>query len=322
MSVAPETRGLSCPRCAGSISPGSDLDQLACGYCGFAFLLSGEREVQAYTPLGRIGRRRAIRELQRVLVDIDAGGHVVESATLHYLPFWDLSAKLVGWQRYRKRVASKHSRLDKFEYTESAHIELAEEAIGRDINQSTPACDVRGFGMIGVADRLRSLKLRPFQLDRLEDHESACTVMKPRSVLMRGALLYHQARLMPADARHPRQRFSLIRPRIRLIYYPVWRLRYTASGLQHEAVIDGVKSRLVKGSYPVEEKDSLLPWLAAGGVGGFVAGLSIAASVMGLLAWSVSKMMRDGVRGRSGEMASWFNRQISGSRIVIRDISR
>ena len=46
------------------------------------------------------------------------------------------------------------------------------------------------------------------------------------------------------------------------------------------------------------------------------------AAAVSASAWSVSKMMRDGVRGRSGEMASWFNRQISGSRIVIRDISR
>ena len=83
------------------------------------------------------------------LAEAGVKGHVVEEARRIHLPFWDLQAKVVGWQRYRERVSSPErastSSTGFPPSVEPPQYVLREESFGRNVNYSTPACDVRGW---------------------------------------------------------------------------------------------------------------------------------------------------------------------------------
>jgi len=298
-----------------------DSELLQCAYCGHRFLDEYRGDAASYAPVGRLGRRRALSVLRRALSQVSVKGHVVEQAQRLHLPFWDVQAKLVGWQRYRRRLpATVNASSGLPEVVEPSQVEMKEETFGRNVSYSTAACDPREYGLTGISGRARFLSLRPFQLDRVPPDETVCAVLKPASVVLRQARLYHAARSVPRDARRPAQRVMLIRPRIRLIYYPVWRLRYRSMGRPFEAIVDGLQPHILKGSYPVVVNDALETWLAAGAAAGLLAGLSTTLGTLGAIGWSANRLLRDGVQGREGEISAWVRRQVGGKRVVVRTL--
>ena len=169
-----------------------------------------------------------------------------------------------------------------------------------------------------MAGRARTLQLRPFQLDRVTEGETVCAILKPASAVLRQARLYHAARSIPRNVPRPAQRVLLIRPRIRLIYYPVWRLRYRSRGRAFEAVIDGLRPQILRGFHPVVEGDSLAAWLTAAAAMGLMSAFSPSLATVGSVGWPLARMMRDGVQGRKGELTAWLRRQVGGKRVVAR----
>jgi hypothetical protein len=288
---------------------------MACAYCGHRFLDSESRGVASFAPVGRLGRRRALRALRRELRRAGVRGHVVESAQRIHLPFWYLEAKLVGWQRYHRRRATVARVGEELVLEESGALELEEECFGHNVVHSSPACELREYGILGVAGKVQQLRLRPFQVESTPPGEMVCAVLSSRATVLRRARLYHAARSLPQGARKASQRVLLVRPRLRIIYYPVWRVRYRTHGQSFEAVIDGLQPTVLRGSGPRPEDDRFLPWLAAGGVAGLVAGVHPPLAAVASLAWAVARAIRDGITGRPGELAAWLHRQVGGRRL-------
>ncbi len=315
-------RGLSCPRCAGMLEMSDgDPEAMRCAYCGHNFLDWDDEGIASFAPTGRLGRRRALRALRDALSEVGVRGHVVEEARRFHLPFWYLEAKLVGWQRYRKKRAANREQIHPLPESLGAGEEIEEESFGHNIIYSTPACDLRDFGLLGVAGRTQRLSLRPFELEAVASDETVCAVLRSRSVILRRARLYHAARVTPKRARHCVQRILLVRPRMRLIYYPVWRLRYRARGLAMEAAVDGLRPQLLRGSYPQREGDRLSLWIGSGGLSGLAAGVSPTLAVAGTVGWVLWRLTQDSVSGRRGELGAWLRRQVGGKRITIKSFA-
>lgn len=313
-------RGLSCPRCAGALEMlDGDPETMRCGYCGHRFLDWDDRGIASFAPCGRLGRRRALRVLRDALDEVGVRGHAVEKARRFHLPFWFLEAKLVGWQRYRRRRTAQPAGVYAPTGPLEIEPELEEENFGHNVVYSTPACDLREFGLLGVAGRAQRLSLRPFDMESVKADETVCAVLRSRSVILRRARLYHAARVTPKLARHCVQRILLVRPRMRLIYYPVWRLRYRANGHAVEAIVDGLRPELLRGTYPEKENDRLVQWIGTGGVFGLAAGVNPILATAGTMGWVLWRLTHDEVSGRPGELAAWLHRQVGGKRFAIKN---
>jgi len=295
---------------------------MACSYCGHRFLDSDSRGVASFAPVGRLGRRRALRALRKELHANGVRGHVVEAAERIHLPFWYLEAKLVGWQRYHRRRPTVSRVGEGLVLEEGGALELEEECFGHNVVHSSPACELREFGILGVASKAQQLRLRPFQADSVPSGETVCSVLSSRATVLRRARLYYAARSLPQGARRASQRVLLVRPRLRIIYYPVWRLRYRAHGQAFEVVVDGLQPTVLRGSVPRTEDDHLLPWLVTGGVAGMAAGLNPLLAGAASLAWAVTRSIRDGISGRPGEITAWLGAQLGGRRFRPRSIEQ
>jgi hypothetical protein len=306
-------RGLACVRCGGTLRATDDPERLQCSYCDTHHVHAGAGDdVAAFAPAGRIGRRRARRVLAGALQDRGVAGFAVEGTRLAWLPFWHVRAKLVGWQVFRRPIESTPDE-PRTTFTTRPQ-ERVEELVARDVDVTLPACDTRRWGLVGVADRLSSLRLRPLAVDREAERATVCSVVVPRAAARRQAELLRATAVVPRGAVQLRQRLSLARVRMRLVYYPVWKLRFTVSGRPGEVDVDGVRGRVLRGDVTVEVASrSPLFWHAGAAAAGWIAGLHPALGALGLAAFGADRLRRDGSGGT--DPAAWLSRELAPRRL-------
>jgi DNA-directed RNA polymerase subunit RPC12/RpoP len=287
----PSTRVLACSRCGGALAATSAFDLLRCRHCGTDHLVRDRGDVSAVAPQGRISSRRAHRALLDALLARGIPGANVHEGRLVWLPFWQVRAKLVGWQVYQHTVVVQPSLRGPSggERSSSSLIreqQRVEELVARDLDVSLPACDTRGWGLLGITSRIEHLRLRPFSIDREAQHATVATAVVPKRAAERRAQALRSSGLTPAGAVGVRQRLSLVRVRTRLIYYPVWKLRYTIAGEPGEADVDGIRGVVLRGDAARVGASNAPWWLGAAAASGWLTGLHPALGVLGLLTFA------------------------------------
>ena len=307
------SRGLSCTRCGGILRAGVDPDLLRCSYCDTHHVFGAGDDVAAYAPVGRIGHRRARRVLLDALGARGIDRVKIADVRLAWIPFWHVRGKLVGWQVYQE-VRSERPRNAEGDPVPVPPVrtrERREELVARDVDVTLPACDARKWGLIGVNDRLASLRLRPVAMDGADDDALVCSVVVPRAAAERHALELRRGGVVPRGAVGLRQRLSLTRLRLRLVYYPVWRLHFEAAGHPGLAHVDAIRARVIEGDVRrTRRSHAWAAWVAAG-VAGWIAGLHPALGTFGLAAWWADRLRRHGPGSRAESLTGWVGRELS-----------
>ena len=287
------TGGLACPACGGLLHAGADPGQLRCGHCGTDHLAESADQLDVLTPSDPIRRGEAVEALTLELAARGLEPPRIERSQLVLVPYWNIEAKIIGWQQYRLRDEPNAIHSENPPGSPQPAERDVEETVAKDVRASYPACDARGIGLLGVAHRLDGIGLRPFSLEAVNPDTTVCAVMHPASTALRRARTGHAQRLLPRRARAIRQRTSLVRVRTRLVYYPVWRICYG----NHLATVDGVRGTVLQASGERLHAASGTPWLAAAAASGFVAGFHVALGVHALALWALSRVRAMGGRG-------------------------
>jgi len=306
--------GLSCLRCGGQLRGAEDPQRLHCAYCETSHLMVSGDDVAAFAPRRRIGRRRAHKALSETLKSHGVGGLSVEDARLAWLPFWHVQAKLVGWQVYRQLIEQKRTTTTaegaEIPSPTLRHEERQEELVARDVDVTLPGCDAREWGLVGIADRLRAVDLRPFAHEREADRALVCSVVVPRAAALHQAEAMRIAGVAPRRATHLKQRLSLARVRTRLIYYPVWKLQVTVDGVPAEVDVDGARATVIRGSVTRDVPSRAVAWWAGAASSGWLAGVHPALGALGLGAWCVDRLHRSGSASRAG-LGRWLSEELA-----------
>lgn len=318
-------QGLSCRRCGGQLRGADDPQRLHCAYCETSHLVASTDDVAAFSPAGRIGRRRAHRAVSQALAERGVEGFVVEEARLAWLPFWHVQAKLVGWQVYRQIVESRStittSSGEAPPIAPMRHEERVEELVARDVDVTLPGCDAREWGLVGIADRLHAATLRPFALEREADRALVCSVVVPRAAALRQAETLRSTGVVPRRATRLKQRLSLARVRTRLIYYPVWKLQLTVHGTPCEVDVDGVRSVVIRGTVHRDVPSRGVAWWASAAGAGWLAGVHPALGFFGLVAYATDRFRKGGPHARAG-LSRWMSTELAPVRTQRIDLDR
>jgi len=316
------TLALRCTRCGGWLESRDDPALLACGHCSLVHLQQAEAAIAVFEPVGRIGRRRAGRIVQAALRKRGVRGSGLDSCELHYLPFWQIEGKLVGWHRFRRRV----QRADGEDASLSVTMELRveEEVLSQELTASIPACDVRSFGLMGIAERAKQLRLRPFSLDVQEERDGAVArrapVLQGHAAALRQARDGRIAQMRRRDTTTLSRRVALVRTRVHLIYYPVWRLGIRHPKGRFSVDLDGLNGSILDGSYPATAVSGSRGWLAATACAGFVAGIAWVFGLVTLGAWLWHRLRRsDDVRSLA-DLAGWLSTELGAPRDEMREL--
>jgi hypothetical protein len=306
--------GVACLRCGGGLDPTPDEAFLHCRYCGTDHEVLEEESVPASMPRTWGSSKDAREALREQLRKRKIRSSVTTEVDLHWLVFWRIRGKLVGWQFYQQRPDPASRSDQKKDGGEIGGTlmpaERVEELVARDVDVTLPACDSRSFDLVGISDRVDAVDWTPFSAERVGESSHLASVVMPRSAALRRADLLRRGGLVPRGATGAVQRLSLLRARARLLYYPVWRLHFTVGGRPGIANVDAVRSRVLGGHCVGVGPSPALGWYAAAGAAGWVAGLHPAFAVFTLAGWILHRGGKGGARGGVDEWGRWMSEEL------------
>ena len=239
-------QGLSCPRCGGMVAIPEGQAMVICPFCEQRSVVSGERGVRRYqTPL-RTTREQVMKAFQAFLSsnmaisrDAPAKAELREVLLVH-LPFWSAWGRGVAWAFGQERVGSG----------DNVRYEPRERRAVTDLTWNGVACDVGEFGVRRIA--LEGRPLEPFNSESL--HRSGMVfepVGSEVEALETARQAFDQAVSEKVTLSRTSQLFSrLLNPRLGIVYYPVWVVRYLYRGRSFQVVVDGFDGAVLYGKAP------------------------------------------------------------------------
>jgi hypothetical protein len=267
-------QGLTCPKCGGMVAIPEGQVIVQCPFCEQRSVVKGERGIRRYQVPVRVDRTQALDALARFLSGSMAIGRDVRSkskiseAFIAYLPFWMSWGRVVSWIFGEKQVGDAEHR----------HYEPREVKVMEDMTWNGAAVDVGEFGVTQVA--LADQQLELYNTDALHRlglvfepvgsaSDAATAAQKDFSERIRSQS--NLDRLSQVFTR-------IVRPRLGLVSFPLWVLRYVYRGRTFQVVVDGYTGRVLYGKAPGNTI-----YRAAMLVGGMFAGAVIAINVPALI---------------------------------------
>lgn len=318
-SVTGAPEGVACLRCGGGLDPTPDEAFLHCRYCGTDHEVLEEESVPASMPSEWVSSREAREALRRHLRQRGVRSSVTAEVDLHWVVFWRIRGKLVGWQVYQARpeLPVRAARTDDeagARQPRLAPAERVEELIARDVDVTLPGCDTRTFDLVGISDRVGSIRWVPFSAERVGRGSHVASVVVPRVVALRRAELLRRGGLVPRGATGAVQRVSLLRTTARLLYYPIWRLHFTVAGTPGVANVDAVRGRVIGGRCLGPGRPAAPAWYSMASAAGWVAGIHPALALFTLAGWALHRGARVGVKGGLPDLAGWLSDELGPGR--------
>jgi len=262
--------GLSCPRCGGTVPVPEGQTLVVCPFCEQRSWVSGDRGVLRYQVPLRLERAQAEEGMKKFLsssAQIASGlknNVQVSEAFLVHLPFWSAWGRGVAWTFGQEKVGSG----------DNTRYEPREKKAVMELHWNGVACDVGEFGVRRIA--LDGRPLEPFNGDAL--HQSGMVfepVGSDEQALGEAENAFHEAVRQATTMARTAQLFTrILSPRLSLVYYPVWVVRYLFRGRSFQVVIDGYDGAALYGKAPGN-----LLFRAASLVGGMALGAFLAIDV-------------------------------------------
>lgn len=252
-------------------------------------------------PLRQLGVSTIVHQTRRWCeqegLALDVPVHA-DDVSLLFVPYWRYEAMLAGWLLgtaqaraatppvarpaataqhggdlaellARARGRGEEARLAAYVSGAAARVAARQEAdltsprtsaVLRQVSWSGPACDVREFGLIGIHQLVADQTLVPFDFGAAERSGTICQVTSSVAAVRRQAerAIVNQ---LGGRQRLVRRRTVLIRERLALIYYPLYKVKYRVSDLRLRLVMDGLRGHILAGSRPSAAHDERLPLL-------------------------------------------------------------
>lgn len=282
--------GLGCPRCGGIVPVPEGQAIVACPYCDQRSVVSAEQQgdldtgaadfgVRRYQAPLQVTREQAVDQLKRFLsgkvqVARDAAAQAqLKDAFLVHLPFWGVWGRGVAWAFGQVQVGSGDNK----------RYEPREKKVARELVWNCPACEVGEFGVNQIP--LEGCAMEPFNADLL--HRSGMVfepVGSAQQALEAAEQEFGETIRGEVKLERTAQLFAkVVRPKMGLVYYPLWVLRYHYHGRAFQIVVDGVRGDVLYGKAP-----GSVAYRAAMLVGGMAFGAAVTIDIPALIMWFTS----------------------------------
>ncbi len=273
-ATSAKVTGLSCPCCGGTLTVEPGLHVVSCPFCTTHLLALGEAGVRRFSVRPKMASEAAasavtgwlgkgIRKHRALVREAALGG-----AFLCFLPFFHAQADAVGYAfGIEKRQRSTGSGKNRRTVTDYVPVERRVE---RHCERVSAAVDTAEWGLARVD--LTGDELLPFDLDECERQGMVFAPTLSEAAARRTALDGFRAESDPGAGLHQVHfRFQeLLAPTFRVLYYPLWVVRYRFRGRSYQAVVDAESGELAYGKAPGNDAFRALALVGSEAAAGFV----------------------------------------------------
>jgi hypothetical protein len=232
-------KGITCPSCSGELDISEGVRTLNCKYCGTLLVAKGSGSSMRFYVPKKLKRDDAIARAFDWLGSglAKAKGlrakSTVTEAFLAYIPYWRVSADVVGWifgQERRTRTSNGR--------TETYYVDV-EKKLMQSYDRTYSACDVSELGVKQV--NLSGDTILPVELETLQREGMIFNVVASEKEAFDFALQQFagEARASASVDRVSFEHTDLIRKNISVVYYPLWVIRYQFANRTYQVVVDG-----------------------------------------------------------------------------------
>ncbi|MBN2342074.1 MAG: hypothetical protein JXX29_12450 [Deltaproteobacteria bacterium] len=316
---------ISCPACKGAVGITAVDRVVSCAYCDVKLLVDSPGFVpQYYVPAVHdeiFARRRLQRFLtQKFLPKGLLHNARFSSATLCYVPFHEFFARRVGTieMTVEKVVGSRlvvqadpEGNLGAtFKTRKQKTASRETEVVMGDIHRIEPAVTLERFGLdyCGIFDVLKQQSEVLSFTDSVR-HQKHTRVYAPT---ISADSIVQQLELKGFST-SVADDTTYMESRTRLVYYPLWRLRYRFAGRLYNAVMDGVTGKLLVARAPEGDQMRVMTLLAGITVFGLLLGPLIRSASLGE---QLSALARIGAAGFFGPLLTMMALLIGGMGLV------
>lgn len=235
-------RAIQCPQCAGPLAAVGELRMLACCHCGIHVLVSSRGGHDRW----RLPLRIEAREAQTIARNwLHCRDDIVRppddllftTANLVYLPVWEYSALVAGWEFGLKTRVYCQSMGD--EQSERLELQTVREEIEEGRLQERRFYEAAADPRVLGASRPRITgrePLLPLIGGDMDDAQVLLSAGSIENILARG----RRRALRPTSAvEHAQGRLSLIRESVCLLQYPLWMLEAHQGSVRYSVVVNG-----------------------------------------------------------------------------------
>jgi hypothetical protein len=274
MSHNGAVQGLSCPKCGGIVPIAEGQTIAHCPYCDLRSWVRGQSGLPRAQVARTVDRARAVRAFQQFLsghaaIARDAGRQAqLSEAFLAHIPLWLGEVGALGFAFGQKKVGK-----DSYEAREYKAVER--------LSWNGAACDLSEFGLSAVPMGLPPLQ--PYDERALSAEGMVFEPVNSRADAEKAAGEAFEQQLNALTGKkldRVTQEFKrFVHPEFRLVYYPVWMLRYLYHGRAFQVAVDGASGKVLYGKAP-----GSVMYRAAVLVGGMALGAFVAVDVAAFFA--------------------------------------
>ncbi|HEX4952828.1 MAG TPA: hypothetical protein VF017_05465 [Thermoanaerobaculia bacterium] len=266
--------GLSCPSCGGTLSVEGGLHVVRCPFCATHLLALGDAGIRRFSVRPQVAAEAAagvVKEwLGKGIKKHRALGREAElgEAFLCYLPFFHAQADAVGYAfGVEKRQRTSGSGKNRRTVTDYVPVERRVE---RHCERVSAAVDTAEWGLTRVD--LTGDELLPFELEECERQGMVFAPTVSEVAARAAALDGFRAEADPGAGLHQVHfRFQeLLAPTFRILYYPLWVVRYRFRGRSYQSVVDAESGDLAYGKAPGNDAFRAFALVGAEAAAGFV----------------------------------------------------
>lgn len=243
-------KGISCPSCGGELDIKEGVRSFNCKYCKTLLVVKGESGTLKYYVPKKLKRDDAISKAYNWLgvgmakaKGLKTSSKIVE-AFLVYIPYWRVSADVVGWVfGQEKRTTTTNGRT-------STHYVDVERKIQKTFDRTYSACDVAELGVKKI--NLTGDEILPVSFEDLQRDGMMFNIISSEKEAFDFAKTNfadeakYSAQLYNVTFEH----FDLVRENINVVYYPLWVVRYCFANRTYQVVVDGEDGTICYGKAP------------------------------------------------------------------------
>ncbi len=243
-------KGITCPSCSGELDMSEGIRSLNCKFCGTLLVAKGLGNSMRFYVTKKLKREDAINKAFNWLGSglakargLKTNSKVTE-AFLTYIPYWRVTADVVGWIfGQEKRTRTSNGR------TETYYVDV-EKKVMKTYDRTYSACDVSELGVKQV--NLSGDEIRPVDMETLQRDGMLFNVVSSEKEAFEYALeqFAGDARASVGVDRITFEHTDLIRKQISIVYYPLWVVRYTFANRTYQVVVDGEDGTICYGKAP------------------------------------------------------------------------